>query len=261
MRVAIEAELDYKTEGARTILLQIEAAENVPDQTVIESKLAVVDSVSHVRVPADEGVGTRSWIRVEDRFTCRYTAVVEILPARRRTSAGCGRCRCTSSPARRSSSCCRRASVRRTSSAPSSRTSSAAPRAAPGSRRCATGSNRTSQYVPGSSDAETTVVDTFIKRQGICRDYAHLLVTLARASNIPARAVCVYAPDVDAARLSRRRRGLARRRLVPGRPHRHGVARDSMVRVGVGRDAADIAFLAIYGPFELVNQQVAVTRL
>ena len=36
---------------------------------------------------------------------------------------------------------------------------------------------------------------------------------------------------------------------------------DSMVRVGVGRDAADIAFLAIYGPFELVNQQVAVTRL
>ena len=51
------------------------------------------------------------------------------------------------------------------------------------------------EYVRGSSDAETTVIDTFIKRQGICRDYAHLMVTLARASNIPARAVCVYAPD------------------------------------------------------------------
>ena len=115
-------------------------------------------------------------------------------------------------------------------------------------------------YVRGSSDAETTVVDTFIKRQGICRDYAHLMVTLARASNIPARAVCVYAPDVEP-------------------PDFHAVAEvyldgdwhlvdatgmappETMVRVGVGRDAADIAFLAIYGPSELVNQSVSVRRL
>jgi transglutaminase-like putative cysteine protease len=259
MRVAIEVELDYKTDGSRTILLQIEAAENVPDQTVVESKLAIVDGVSHVRVPADEGVGTRSWIRVEDRFTCRYTAVAEIL----RPAADFGGLRQVP-----------------LHELPGEEVKFLLP-----SRFCPSdkfgtfvenefggleGGARVAamrdwiesnlQYVPGSSDAETTVVDTFIKRQGICRDYAHLLVTLARASNIPARAACVYAPDATP-------------------PDFHAVAEvsldgtwylvdptgmassDSMVRVGVGRDAADIAFLAIYGPFELVNQQVAVTRL
>ena len=195
MRVAIEAELDYKTEGARTILLQIEAAENVPDQTVIESKLAVVDSVSHVRVPADEGVGTRSWIRVERTLhlplharswrSCRPAAdlgglrqvplhelpgeeVKFLLPSRFCPSDKFG-------------------------TFVENEFGGTEGGARVAAMRDWIESNL--QYVPGSSDAETTVVDTFIKRQGICRDYAHLMVTLARASNIPARAACVYAPD------------------------------------------------------------------
>ena len=44
-------------------------------------------------------------------------------------------------------------------------------------------------YVHGTSNPRTTVVDTFVQRQGICRDFAHLMVTLARASQIPARIV------------------------------------------------------------------------
>ena len=195
MRVAIEAELDYKTEGARTILLQIEAAENVPDQTVIESKLAVVDSVSHVRVPADEGVGTRSWIRVDDRFTCRYTAVVRDSPSRR----GPGELRQVPLhelpgeevkfllPSR---------------FCPSDKFGTFVENefgGTEGGARVAAMRDwiETNLAVRARARAtrETTVVDTFIKRQGICRDYAHLMVTLARASNIPARAACVYAPD------------------------------------------------------------------
>lgn len=51
-------------------------------------------------------------------------------------------------------------------------------------------------YVPGSSNAQTTAIDTFVQRQGVCRDFAHVLITLARASAIPARFASVYAPHV-----------------------------------------------------------------
>jgi hypothetical protein len=51
-------------------------------------------------------------------------------------------------------------------------------------------------YTPGSSDTNTTALDTFVERRGICRDYAHVLVTFARAAGIPARFVSCYAPRV-----------------------------------------------------------------
>jgi transglutaminase-like putative cysteine protease len=115
------------------------------------------------------------------------------------------------------------------------------------------------EYVRGSSDAQTTVIDTFIKRQGICRDYSHLMVTLARAANIPARAVSVYAPDVDPPDFH-----AVAEVFLDGAWHlvdATGMAApESMVRVGVGRDAADIAFLSIYAPTELKEQKVSVTR-
>ena len=51
-------------------------------------------------------------------------------------------------------------------------------------------------YEPVSTTS-TTALDSFVERRGICRDYAHVLVTLARASAIPARYVSCYAPGVD----------------------------------------------------------------
>jgi transglutaminase-like putative cysteine protease len=52
-------------------------------------------------------------------------------------------------------------------------------------------------YVPGVSTSDTTAADTFIRRQGICRDYAHVLITLVRAAGIPARIASVYALGVE----------------------------------------------------------------
>lgn len=116
------------------------------------------------------------------------------------------------------------------------------------------------EYVPGASNERTTATDTFVKRKGICRDYAHLVVTFARAANIPARCVSVYAPDVTP-------------------PDFHAVAEvyleggwrlvdatgmappDTMVRIGAGPDASDIPFLIIDGPSELRKQAVSVTCL
>ena len=52
-------------------------------------------------------------------------------------------------------------------------------------------------YTPGASDSNTTALDTFVERRGVCRDFAHVMITLARASAIPARFASVYGPDVD----------------------------------------------------------------
>ena len=114
-------------------------------------------------------------------------------------------------------------------------------------------------YVRGSSDEKTSVMETFVQRQGICRDYAHAMITLARASKIPARMVSVYAPDVrppDFHAVAEVFIG-GEWRLVDAT----GMAgADTMVRIGVGRDAADVSFMIVYGSCELKTQKVSVKR-
>lgn len=46
----------------------------------------------------------------------------------------------------------------------------------------------------GSSDPSDGVVDTLFAGAGVCRDFAHQVVALLRAVNVPARVVSVYAP-------------------------------------------------------------------
>lgn len=45
-------------------------------------------------------------------------------------------------------------------------------------------------YVAGSTTLYTTAHDAFATRQGVCQDYAHLMVSLCRASGIMSRYVC-----------------------------------------------------------------------
>ena len=101
-------------------------------------------------------------------------------------------------------------------------------------------------YVPGSSDTETTAADAFVSRQGVCRDYAHLLASFARAAGIPARLVSAYAwrlepPDFHA----------VVEVWLDGGWHLvdpTGLAPiEGMARIAVGRDATDIAFMTIFG--------------
>jgi transglutaminase-like putative cysteine protease len=257
MRLNIEVRLEYETEGLRPVLLQIEAAENVPDQTVLKSALEIEDAVSHVRVPADEGVGTRSWIQVRDRFAATYRARVDVLrPAI--DLGGLAAVPIHELPGEEVKY------ILPSRFCPSDKFGTFVENAFPG----LTGGARVKAmrdwieanltYVRGASDAETTVVDTFIKRQGVCRDYAHLMTTLARASNIPARVASVYAPDVAPPDFH-----AVTEVYLDGAWHlvdATGMAPpETMVRVGVGRDAADIGFLSIYGPTELVSQEVKVS--
>jgi hypothetical protein len=57
--------------------------------------------------------------------------------------------------------------------------------------------HRNVDYVAGVSDAETTAERTFVDRAGVCRDFTHLGITLARALGTPARAVSAYALQLD----------------------------------------------------------------
>ena len=101
-------------------------------------------------------------------------------------------------------------------------------------------------YTSGASRPVDTAVDTLLAGQGVCRDYAHLTITLLRALEIPARLVAVYAPglspmdfhavveaDVDGTWCV-----VDATRLAPTR---------SLVRICSGRDAADTAFLSLFG--------------
>lgn len=44
-------------------------------------------------------------------------------------------------------------------------------------------------YTPGSTQADTTAMQAFSGRQGVCQDYAHILIALCRAQGIAARYV------------------------------------------------------------------------
>lgn len=97
-------------------------------------------------------------------------------------------------------------------------------------------------YVPGSSDPIDGAADTLLAGRGVCRDYAHLVVAVLRAVNVPARLVAVYAPGCDPmdfhavaeAFVDGQWRVVDATYLAP---------RQSLVRIATGRDAADIAFL------------------
>jgi transglutaminase-like putative cysteine protease len=114
-------------------------------------------------------------------------------------------------------------------------------------------------YRAGVSDAASTALDTFVDRAGVCRDYAHLAIALCRAADIPARAVSAYAwkltpPDLHA--VVEVYLG-GRWRLVDptGKAPVNG-----LVRVATGLDAADIAFMTIFGRADLVSQAFAVRK-
>ncbi|KAA9150141.1 transglutaminase family protein [Microbacterium lushaniae] len=112
-------------------------------------------------------------------------------------------------------------------------------------------------YTPGLSLGTDSAVTTLQTGQGVCRDYAHAVIALLRAMDVPARYAACYAPGlepmdfhavaeafvdgawyvVDATRLADRR---------------------SLVRIATGRDAADCAFLSYHGG-NVVLERMTVT--
>ena len=101
-------------------------------------------------------------------------------------------------------------------------------------------------YESGTTTSTDDALTPLLSGRGVCRDYAHLVVALARAVGMPARYVSVYAPGLspmDAHAVAEIAVDGAWQvfdatRLAP---------RASMVRIGTGRDAADVAILTGLG--------------
>lgn len=113
------------------------------------------------------------------------------------------------------------------------------------------------EYLRGSSDQHTSAFDTATERAGVCRDFAHLGIAFCRALNIPARFLSAYAyelqpPDFHAcfeAYLGDRWYVFDATRLAP---------QNGLVRIGVGRDAADTPFASIFGVAEMKTMTLSV---
>ncbi|HYP46083.1 MAG TPA: transglutaminase family protein [Propionibacteriaceae bacterium] len=102
-------------------------------------------------------------------------------------------------------------------------------------------------YAAGSSLPTDGAVRTFLARQGVCRDFAHLSIALLRALNVPARLASVFAPG-----LSPMEQHAVCEAYVDGGWYvvdaTRLAPRQSLLRVATGRDAADTAFLTSLGP-------------
>lgn len=105
-------------------------------------------------------------------------------------------------------------------------------------------------FTSNTSNSSTSATGTLIDRTGVCRDFAHLMIALCRAVNIPARFTTgtdygadpsLGPPDFHAyveAYLGDR--------WYLFDPSGTGIPM-GYVRVGTGRDAADVAFATIFG--------------
>jgi transglutaminase-like putative cysteine protease len=111
-------------------------------------------------------------------------------------------------------------------------------------------------YAPGSSGPLDTALDTLASGSGVCRDFAHLTITLCRALGVPARLVSVYAPGISPMDFHAVVEVLTADGWQVVDPTRLAPRR-ALVRIATGRDAADTAFATtLRGTAELVASWV-----
>jgi transglutaminase-like putative cysteine protease len=106
------------------------------------------------------------------------------------------------------------------------------------------------KFQSGSSNPTTSAIDTLSDQAGVCRDFAHLMIAICRALNIPARFVTgidygadpIYGPPDFHAYVEA---------FLGGRWYLFdptGMAVPmGLIRLGTGRDAADVSFATIFG--------------
>ena len=106
-----------------------------------------------------------------------------------------------------------------------------------------------------------TAWDVFNDRRGVCRDFAHLAITLCRCMNIPVRYCTGYLTDIgvppphspmDFAGWFEAYLGGGWHVFDP----RNNVPRIGRVLIARGRDAADVALTTTFGPNTLENIRV-----
>jgi hypothetical protein len=258
MRLSVQAYLSYTTTAPCDILVQIEAVTDL-DQSCHNSELTFDLQSVHKEIAGEGETGKRRWVKAGRRFECRYEASFEV---RREIPAW-----------------------NNLSQTPWMQIPSDAIKYLMPSRYCHSDqfldfvSNQFPDLSGGRlvlamsnwikenftydnsiSNVGTTATDSFASLRGVCRDYAHVLITFARAAGIPARFVSVYALHVEPQDFH-----AVVEVFLDGRWHLidpTGMATAAeMVRICDGRDAADASFMTSYGWMDLKEQTVSVKKV
>lgn len=123
---------------------------------------------------------------------------------------------------------------------------------------------RHTTFTSNSSTSDTSAVDTLLGTVGVCRDFAHLMIALCRAVNIPARFTTGIDYGADPV-------------LGPHDFHAYvevflgdrwylfdpsGTAIPmGFVRFGTGRDAADVSFATIFGTVTSTAPRISIEAI
>ncbi|MBU1312436.1 MAG: transglutaminase family protein [Alphaproteobacteria bacterium] len=113
------------------------------------------------------------------------------------------------------------------------------------------------------ADATRTAFGGFNDRTGVCRDYAHLAITLCRCMNIPARYCTGYLGDIGVPKDTNPMDFSAWFQVyLGGAWHtvdaRHNKPRIGRILMATGRDATDVALSTAFGP-ALLREFVVTT--
>jgi transglutaminase-like putative cysteine protease len=101
-------------------------------------------------------------------------------------------------------------------------------------------------YVAGASRPTDGAVSTLLAREGVCRDFAHLVIAMLRACDVPARLVAVYAPGLEPMDFHAVAEACVDDEWIVVDPTCLA-PRSTLLRIATGRDAADTAFLSANG--------------
>jgi len=124
--------------------------------------------------------------------------------------------------------------------------------------------NERTRFASGSTNFNTSAVDTFHQQAGVCRDFAHLMIALCRALNIPARFSSGIDYGADPA-LGPTDFHAYVEVFLGGRWYLFDPSGTAMpmgfVRIGTGRDAADISFATIFGEIKSDVPRLAIVAV
>jgi len=117
------------------------------------------------------------------------------------------------------------------------------------------------QFQTGSSHPSTSALETYQCSAGVCRDFAHLMISMCRALNIPARLTTGIDYGADPS-------------MGPTDFHCYveaylgdrwylfdpsGISpRMGLLRIGTGRDASEVAFATIFGTVQWTAPRISI---
>lgn len=111
-----------------------------------------------------------------------------------------------------------------------------------------------------------TAFDAYTQKQGVCRDFAHLAITLCRCMNIPARYCTGYLGDIGVPPDSSPMDFSAWFEVYLGDrwytfDARHNRPRIGRILMARGRDATDVAIVTSFGPSTLSSFKVMTVEM